>query len=150
MRWRVFTKLYCDNPFMMYWYVSQILMLYTLNLCLALSPLDRCWGLVFSEMHIHYVSFYKGGFNPWVGKIPWRREKLPIPVFWPGEFYELYSPWGHKELEMTEQLSLFFLKTEIISVSHQIFKYSIAFCVFLTVWEYPANMVPSGSEFFSV
>ena len=22
----------------------------------------------------------------WVGKIPWRRERLPIPVFWPGEF----------------------------------------------------------------
>ena len=28
------------------------------------------------------------------------------PVFWPGEFHGLYSPWGHKELHMTEQLSL--------------------------------------------
>ena len=27
------------------------------------------------------------GFNPWVGKIPWRRERLPTPVFWPGEFH---------------------------------------------------------------
>ena len=28
-------------------------------------------------------------FNPWVGKMPWRRERdrLPIPVFWPGEFH---------------------------------------------------------------
>ena len=26
----------------------------------------------------------------------WRREKLPTPVFWPGEFHALYSPWGHK------------------------------------------------------
>ena len=41
-----------------------------------------------------------------VGKIPWRRELLPIPVFWPGEFHGLYSPWGHKELDTTEQLSL--------------------------------------------
>ena len=24
----------------------------------------------------------------WVGKIPWRRERLPTPVLWPGE-----SPW---------------------------------------------------------
>ena len=32
------------------------------------------------------------GLNPWVGKIPWRRERLPIPVFWPGEFQGLYSP----------------------------------------------------------
>ena len=26
-------------------------------------------------------------FNPWVGKIPWRRERLPTLVFWPGEFH---------------------------------------------------------------
>ena len=26
------------------------------------------------------------GFNPWVGKIPWGRERLPTPGFWPGEF----------------------------------------------------------------
>ena len=24
-------------------------------------------------------------FDSWVGKIPWRRERLPTPVFWPGE-----------------------------------------------------------------
>ena len=41
----------------------------------------------------------------WVRKIPWRRERLPILVFWPGEFHGLYSPWGHKEWDMTEQLS---------------------------------------------
>ena len=45
------------------------------------------------------------GFDPLVGKIPWRREQLPTPVFWPGEFHELYSPWGQKESDMTEQLS---------------------------------------------
>ena len=47
-------------------------------------------------------------FNPWVGKIPWRRERLPTPVFWPGEFHGLYSSWGCKESDMTEQLSEFF------------------------------------------
>ena len=44
-----------------------------------------------------------------VGKIPWRREQSPTPVLWPGEFhglYRLYSPWGLKELDTTEQLSL--------------------------------------------
>ena len=30
---------------------------------------------------------------------PWGRERLLTPVFWPGEFYGLYSPWGHKELD---------------------------------------------------
>ena len=31
-------------------------------------------------------AMWETGFDPWVGKIPWRRERLPIPVFWPGEF----------------------------------------------------------------
>ena len=40
-----------------------------------------------------------------VGKIPWRREWLPTPVFLPGEFHGQrslvgYSPWGHKETDM--------------------------------------------------
>ena len=25
-------------------------------------------------------------FDPWVGKIPWKRKWLPTPAFWPGEF----------------------------------------------------------------
>ena len=41
---------------------------------------------------------------------PWRRERLPTLVFWPGEFHGLYiyiySPWGRKESHRTEQLSL--------------------------------------------
>ena len=46
------------------------------------------------------------GFDPWVGKIPWRRERLPTPVFWPGEFHGLYSPRGCRESDATERLSL--------------------------------------------
>ena len=47
------------------------------------------------------------GFDPWVGKIPWRRKWQPTPVFLPGEFHGQrsllgYSPWGRKELDMTE------------------------------------------------
>ena len=37
------------------------------------------------------------GFDPWVRKIPRRRERLPTPVFWPGGFCGLYSPRGRKE-----------------------------------------------------
>ena len=51
------------------------------------------------------------GFNPWVRKISWRREWQPPPVFLPGEFQgqrslASYSPWGGRELDMTEQLTL--------------------------------------------
>ena len=31
---------------------------------------------------------------------------IPIPVFWPGEFHGLYNPWGRKESDTTERLSL--------------------------------------------
>ena len=39
------------------------------------------------------------GFNPWVRKMPWRREWLPTTVFLPGESHGQrslagYSPWG--------------------------------------------------------
>ena len=49
------------------------------------------------------------GFNPWVGKIPWRRKWQPTPVLMPGKFHGWrslvgYSPWGRKELDTTEQL----------------------------------------------
>ena len=46
------------------------------------------------------------GFDPWVGKIPWRRERLSTPVFWPGEFHGLYNPWGRKESDMTNTFTL--------------------------------------------
>ena len=44
-----------------------------------------------------------------VRKIPWTRAWQPIPVFLPGEFHGLkslmsYSPWGHRDSDMTEQL----------------------------------------------
>ena len=48
------------------------------------------------------------GFNPWFGKIPWRRKWQPTPVFFPGKSYgqELrgYNPRGHKELDTTSRL----------------------------------------------
>ena len=46
------------------------------------------------------------GFDPWVGKIPWRRERLHTPVFRPGEFPGLCNPWGCKESDTSERLSL--------------------------------------------
>ena len=45
----------------------------------------------------------RSGFDPWVGMIPWRRERLPTPVFWPGDSHGLYSPWGRKESDATER-----------------------------------------------
>ena len=50
-------------------------------------------------------------FDPWVRKIPWRRKWQPTPVLLPRKFHGWrtlvgYSPWGHKESDMTEWLHL--------------------------------------------
>ena len=47
------------------------------------------------------------GFNPWVGKIPWRKKWEPTPVFLPGESHGQgslmsYDPRGCKESDKTE------------------------------------------------
>ena len=48
------------------------------------------------------------GFGPWVRKIPWRRERLPTPGFWPGELHGLYSPCSHKESDTTSNFRFHF------------------------------------------
>ena len=52
------------------------------------------------------------GSVPGLGRFPWRREWLPTAVYFPGKSHEQgslagYSPWGCKESDMTEQLTLF-------------------------------------------
>ena len=37
--------------------------------------------------------------DPWVGKIPWGRERLSTPGFWRGDFHGL---WDRKESDRTE------------------------------------------------
>ena len=42
------------------------------------------------------------------GKIPWKRERLPTPVFWPGEFHELRSLAGYIQY-MESDMTLTFM-----------------------------------------
>ena len=70
---------------------------------------SAAWGSPGSTSGKQAVSQCKKrcGFNPWVGKIPWRRAWQPTPVFLPGESHEQrslvgYSPWRYKESNMTE------------------------------------------------
>ena len=50
-------------------------------------------------------------FDPWAGKIPWRRKQQLTPVFLPGKFHGErslagYSPWGRKELDSIEHMCM--------------------------------------------
>ena len=66
-------------------------------------PLQYSWASLVAKMvkKIH-LQCRSPGFNPLVGKIPWRREWLLPPVFLPREFHGQrsltdYSSWSHKQ-----------------------------------------------------
>ena len=46
----------------------------------------------------------------WVRSLGWEdpleKERLPTPVFWPGELQGLYSPWGREQSDTTEGVLL--------------------------------------------
>ena len=59
---------------------------------------DIYWALYFYYYYINSTS------DPWVGKIPWRREWQPTPGFLPGKSHGQwslvgYSPWDCKRVE---------------------------------------------------
>ena len=61
-------------------------------------PLRYSWASLVTQL----VKNPPAMWETWVGKIPWRKERPPTPVFWPRELHELCSPWGCKESHMTE------------------------------------------------
>ena len=64
------------------------------------------WASLLAQLVKNPPAVWETWIQSLVGTIPWRRERLPTPVFWPEEFHGLYSPWGRKESDMTERLSL--------------------------------------------
>ena len=108
-------------------------------------PLQYSWASLVAQMVKNLPAMQTPQSDSWVGKILWRRdrlptsvflgfpggsagkesacnagepgliprsgrrERLPTPAFWPGEFHGLYSPWGRKESEAPESLSLCFV-----------------------------------------
>ena len=77
-------------------------------------------------------------FDPWIRKIPWRRKWQPTPVFLPGKTHGQrslagYSPWGHKELDMTKRLPFFsFPLFVLLRQTSEIHKISINLYVVIT------------------
>ena len=62
-------------------------------------PLQYSWASLVAQLVKNLPAMW--AFDPWVGKIPWRREPLSTPVFWPGGFRGVDSPWDCKESDMT-------------------------------------------------
>ena len=64
------------------------------------------WASLMAQLVKNLLAMWETWVQSLGWKIPWRRERLPTPVFWPGECHGLYSPWDHKESHITERLSL--------------------------------------------
>ena len=78
-------------------------------LCVSASLL-YLWASLVAQTVKNLPAMQETRFDPWVRKIPWRREWQPTLVFLPGEFHGQrslvsYRPLGHKESYMTEQLT---------------------------------------------
>ena len=70
-----------------------------------------------TQMVKNLPEMRRPGFDPWVGRIPWRREWLPTPLLLLGEFHGQrsltgYSPWSCKESDI---IIIFFIIIKLVS-----------------------------------
>ena len=66
-------------------------------------PLQYSWASLVAQLVKKIcLQHRRPGFDPWVGKIPWRRKRLATLIFCPRELHGQYRPWGRKESDMTE------------------------------------------------
>ena len=65
-------------------------------------PLQYSWASLVAQLVKNPPAMREAWIQFLGWEDPWRRERLPTPVFWPGEFHGLYSPWGHKESNTAE------------------------------------------------
>ena len=85
--------------------------------CLKLLSLscfiEECVGdSLVAQMVNNLLQCGRPGFDPWLGKVSWRRKWQSTPVFLPGKSHGQrslagYSPWGRKELDTTEHTHVF-------------------------------------------
>ena len=63
-----------------------------------------------ASLVVQLVKTLPAMHETWVQSLGWEdpleKGKATHSTIWPGEYHGLYNPWGHKESDMTEQLSL--------------------------------------------
>ena len=105
-------------------HVSPFVYCLSLTLSLAVTVCMPPCGLVSVHMCMRFPLWHRWwriclqcrrpGFGPCVRKIPWRKKQQPNSVFLPGKSHGQgslagYSPWGCKELDMTENYARMFI-----------------------------------------
>ena len=67
-------------------------------------PPQYSWAPLVAQLVKNPSAMQETWVLSWVGKMPWRKERLPTPAFWPAEFQGLCSPWVCKKSDTTELL----------------------------------------------
>ena len=101
---------------------------FPLNLNIHVMPYLPWW---LCQWRVH-LQCRRPGFNPWVGKIPWRRKWQPTPVLLPGKSHGQrslagYSPWGHKESDTIERLTLSLHFSQYHSIQFTLWNRTLSF-----------------------
>ena len=75
-----------------------------------IQPHDQRYGVsLVAQMVKNLPGCRRPGFDPWIRKIPWRREWLPTPAVLPGDLNRQRSLTANgvtKVSDMTERLTL--------------------------------------------
>ena len=61
-------------------------------------PVQYSWASLVAQLVKNLPAKQETGFRFLGWEDPWSRNRLPTPVFWPGEFRGLYSPWSPKRV----------------------------------------------------
>ena len=100
------------------------------------------------RIQLQQRSLRRRGFDPWVRKIPWRRQRQPTLAFLPGKSHGQKSlagcsPWGRKALDTTEPThTLQFLLCVQIWAGWHLSRFSVEFyqtdlIIFAIPWHLP-------------
>ena len=95
-------------------------------------PLWYSWASLVAQLVKNPTAMQEAWVWSLLGKIPWRRKRPPTTLLWPEELHGLYSPWGLKELDLTEWLSLF-KSTLFHSYSSNVLSY-LFYTIDLVIW----------------
>ena len=93
-------------------------------------PLQYSWASLVAQLVKNLSAMWRPGFDPWVGKIPWKRERPPTPVFWPGKFMDCivhgvaksqtqlnkFKCKKKKKIKDNEQINLFLMSSKILNI----------------------------------
>ena len=86
----IYTYIYSLNKILH----MHIIFIYVINIFIDNIYTISIYYISICTIIYFYIFLHLLRFNPWVGKIPWRRPWQPTPVFLPGESHEQRSLAG--------------------------------------------------------